>query len=315
MSDTSGRLIAIGNFDGLHLGHRALLEKLHKKSRQLKLPATVLTFDPHPLHFFSDKGPDLLLTKEQKEKMLYQFFQVDEVIFQKFDAAFAALSPQEFVDDILIKKYHSRHVMVGFNFNFGKNIVGDAYLLRTLAAAHGVDISIVPPVVGKFGLVSSSSIREKIKQGQLDAANSMLGYCYYVAGKIVTGQKIGRTLNFPTANIIPPRRSPLPSYGVYAVRAVLGDHTYDGIANLGFRPTVGEKMELLLETHLLVDKKIGTDELYDQEMTVYFCRYLRPEKRFMNLLQLRDQLEKDKKVAQDFFADYPAQKHLPKRIK
>ncbi len=305
-------VVAIGNFDGLHLGHRALLEELHLKSTEMQLPAEVITFEPHPLKFFSGKGPELLFTVEEKRDFLYRFFSVDEVHFLAFDEFMSNLSPQQFVEQILLETYNCRHVVVGFNFLFAKNVAGNAELLRDICQKFDIGVSIIPAVICDYGLISSSAIRAQLLQGDLEAANSMLGYCYFVSGKVVRGNQLGRTLDFPTANIIPPEGVPLPACGVYAVRGECGGQTWDGIANLGYRPTLGWQQQLLLEVNLFAQDNL---QLYDKELTVYFCRHLRAEQCFADILQLKHQLCQDKQDAQAFFADFSCHQHLPKPIK
>lgn len=307
-----GCVVAIGNFDGLHLGHRALLEELHCKSAGMQLPAEVITFDPHPLKFFSGKGPELLFTKEEKRDFLYRFFSVNKVHFLAFDEFMSNLSPQQFVEQILLEKYNCRHVVVGFNFLFAKNVAGNAELLRDICQEFDIGVSIIPAVICDYGLISSSAIRTQLLQGHLEEANSMLGYCYFVAGKVVKGNQLGRTLNFPTANIIPSEEVPLPAHGVYAVRGECDGQTWDGIANLGYRPTLGWQQQLLLEVNLFAQEDLW---LYDKKLTVYFCHYLRAEKCFADILQLKQQLGQDKQKAQAFFANFSCNQHLPKPIK
>ncbi|MGI5891489.1 MAG: riboflavin biosynthesis protein RibF [Bacillota bacterium] len=308
----NSRIVAIGNFDGLHLGHRALLEELHNKSAKMNLTAGVMTFEPHPLKFFSGKGPDLFFTKEQKRDFLYRFFAVDEVYFLPFDSVLANLSPRQFVQEILVDKYNCRHVIVGFNFLFAKDVAGNAELLRDICRDYDINVSIIPPVVCNYGLISSSSIRAKLVQGDLEAANSMLGYCYFISGKVIKGQQLGRTIDFPTANIVPPEHNPLPAYGVYAVRGECDGQTWDGMANLGYRPTVARQKQLLLEVHLFNEKDL---DLYGRELRIYFCHHLRPERCFSNFEQLKDQLTKDYADTKRYFEHFSGNQHLPKPIK
>ncbi|MEG1501025.1 MAG: riboflavin kinase, partial [Clostridiales bacterium] len=246
MSDINPYIIALGNFDGLHLGHKALLEEIIAIKKAMaednkKSISAVVTFYPHPLAYLKGYSPPLLLGDEEKAAFLKEYMAIDEICTLNFDEKMANSDPQSFLEQLLLEKMPACHVVIGFNFRFGYQGKGDGEFLKNFCRQHNIGISIIPAVKDDLGIISSSFIREKISQGQIEAADQMLGYWYHMAGKVVHGKQLGRTIGFHTANVLPPQNRQLPPNGVYAVRVIYHGCLYSGIANIGFRPTVEKK--------------------------------------------------------------------------
>ncbi len=287
-----GSVVAIGNFDGLHAGHLALLKRLKAEASELGVPAIILTFEPHPRRYFQPQAPDFrLMTFAQKARQL-STFGVDAILAQRFNKPFSSLSAETFIEEVLVNSLKARKVLTGDDFIFGHNRGGNASLLRQ---AGSFDYETIVPVgnVGE-GKFSSSKIREHLRQGEMALAASMLGRPYrWSARPVLHGDKRGRTIGFPTANLLPPKLL-LPRHGVYAVRARWGDAHAEGVANLGSRPTVnGQRVQL--EVHLF-DRN---EDLYGQKLAVDFVAHLRDEQRFDGLEALQAQIVIDSDRARE----------------
>jgi riboflavin kinase/FMN adenylyltransferase/tRNA pseudouridine(55) synthase len=286
-------VIAIGNFDGLHLGHQELLRHMARHKERLGGPSAVLTFSPHPLQLIHGKTPPLLNTAAEKRRLIVENG-ADALVELPFDEKLRSSGPQTFVDEVIVKQAAARQVVVGFNFRFGAQGTGDARLLQSLCAARGVGVEIVEAVGGPYGLISSSNIRQHLLEGNMTAVSAMLGYCYELSGQVVMGNQLGRKLGFPTANFPPPPDKALPPRGVYAGRVAWQGRLYKAVINLGFRPTLGgAATEPLLEAHLFE----ASPELYGERITVYLAHFLRGERRFANLEELKAQISADSRAA------------------
>jgi riboflavin kinase/FMN adenylyltransferase len=287
-----GGVVAIGNFDGLHAGHFALLHRLKAAAKTLGVPAILLTFEPHPRRYFQAQAPDLRLMSFAEKARKLKAFGIDAILAQRFNAAFSGLSAETFIQDVLAGALKARKVLTGDDFIFGHQRGGNAVMLRN---TKEFDYDTIAPVgnagEGKF---SSSKIREHLRQGEMALAANILGRPYgWPARPVLHGDKRGRTIGFPTANLLPPRLL-LPRHGVYAVRAHWGDTSAQGVANLGQRPTVnGQRVQL--EVHLF-----DRDEaLYGQKMAVDFVAHLRDEQRFDGLDALKAQIAHDSARARE----------------
>lgn len=282
--------LAIGVFDGLHLGHRAVIEAA--KAPGSGGTVVVVTFDPHPVEVLvPEKAPRLLTDTEHKLRLLARELGVRNVLLIRFDEAFAEWSAEEFVRRFVAAspKEGIERVCVGHEWRFGKGRSGDLALLERLGREHGFEIRGVGTVEMDGERVSSTRVREAVAAGDLETAAMLLGRRYSVHGTVVEGRRLGRTLGFPTANLSV-KREQLPPAGVYAVRATGAADSWDGVANLGFRPTVeGAEAELRLEAHLF-----GLDaEIYGEELEVEFLRKIRGERKFDSLEALRTQIAAD----------------------
>ena len=283
-------VVAIGNFDGLHLGHQELMRRMRLQKERLGGKSAVLTFIPHPLQLINGNTPPLLNTAEEKRRLILEKGGADALIELRFDEKLRSSDPQTFVDDVIVKRAEIRQVVVGFNFHFGAAGAGGAQLLQSLCAARGIGVEIVEAVSCPYGLVSSSNIRQRLQAGDMTAVEHMLGYCYELSGQVVIGNQLGGKLGFPTANFLPPPNKALPPCGVFAGRAAWRGHIYDAVINFGFKPTLGNAATApLVEAHLFDVQPL----LYGEQITVYFERFLREERCFANLEELKAQISAD----------------------
>jgi riboflavin kinase / FMN adenylyltransferase len=293
--------LTIGNFDGLHLGHRAMLDKLIAVARARNLPACVLTFEPHPREFFSpDHAPARLSGLREKLSMLQQAG-VDHAFVIRFSRAFSAQSPQEFIDRVLVSGLDVQYLIIGDDFFFGKNRAGNFSVLQAAGAAQGFVVESMPTVEvdSEFGKmrVSSSAVRDALDAGGLELARRLLGRAYNMAGRVIHGDKIGRELGFPTANIaLHRKRAPLE--GVFAVTVEgIEEKALPGAASIGSRPTLGEGLKPALEVHLLD----FNGEIYRQHVSVNFLHKLRGQEKYDSLDALKTQIARDVEDTRRYF--------------
>lgn len=293
-----GCVLTIGAFDGLHVGHQEMIRVLRDRARQQGLPATLLSFEPTPREFFarlSGKGPPpARLTRFREKVEALRSFGVERFVCMRFDQRVRCLGREQFVSEVLVKALGARHIVVGHDFRFGRDNQGDVSCLRTLGASGGFDVTEVPPFVLDGERVSSSAIREALGAGDLARAAKLLGRPYRMTGKVLHGEKLGRKLGFPTANLRLHRRT-TPLAGVFAVRVTGGGlQNAPGVASLGTRPAVNGK-ELLLEAHVFD----FDGDLYREPLHVDFIAYLREERGFANLDALIAQMHRDAAQARE----------------
>lgn len=288
----TGCVATIGNFDGVHLGHRAVLAQLAADARKLGLPAAVILFEPQPLEFFApDTAPARLTTLREKLAQLGAL-SIDRVVCLRFGARLAALSPRDFVEQVLLRGLGVRRIVVGSDFRFGHRRAGDVALLGALASGAGFEIEPAHTVEQAGARISSSRVRELLAAGELDAAAGLLGRRYAMSGRVVRGAARGRELGFPTANIDLSRRRP-PLQGIFAVRvAGLNGGLHAGVASIGTRPVFGGG-HLLLEVHLFD----FADVIYGRRIEVEFVRRLRGELNFASAAALQAQMRTDAEQA------------------
>ena len=301
--------VALGNFDGIHLGHRQVIQPVFSSPvaevvgtapRGSLIPcATVVTFQPHPQVFFTGQSRPLLTPLPEKVAHLRQLG-VEQLVLLPFDQALASLTPDEFVEMILVRQLQAQRISVGQDFCFGRQRSGTAQVLQAIAARYGIEVTITPLELLAGERISSSAIRQALTQGNLALANRLLGRTYSLSGKVAAGQQLGRTLGFPTANLVLPPEKFLPQQGVYAVRACccnpddllpIGPEL-PGVMNLGLRPTV-QGTRLTAEVHLLE----WSGDLYGQTLQVKLESFLRPEQSFASLEALKAQIAADCEAA------------------
>ncbi|WP_019223628.1 bifunctional riboflavin kinase/FAD synthetase [Bartonella rattaustraliani] len=297
-----GAVLALGNFDGVHRGHQVVLQKALDLARTRNKLAVVLTFEPHPRSFFQQSAPVDRLTEAAEKAEIFKILGFNGVIEQPFDANFAALSADEFINVILKQTFDVSVVVTGENFRFGHQKSGNAQLLCQRGEEYGFEVVQVPCVGSPQDLqqpiISSSSIRELLSQGQVETAARLLGYHYRVRSNIVEGEKLGRLLGFPTANQTLPSQVSL-AHGVYAVRLRRANGIlHDGVASFGCRPTVVKDGAPLLETYLFD----FNDNLYGESCTVSFFQFLRGQEKFDGLEPLIAQMQYDEKGAKEILA-------------
>lgn len=296
-ADTAA-VLTIGNFDGVHLGHQALLTLLSGKARELGLPAVVLTFEPHPREFFSPADAPARLASLREKLLLLDAAGVDRTYICRFNAARAAQSAESFVRDTLVRGLGVRHLFVGDDFRFGARRQGDFAMLREAGREQGFGVESMPTLDVAGERVSSSAVRAALLEADLGHAARLLGRPYSIAGRVSHGDKIGRQLGFPTANIQMKHRRPALT-GVYAVSVEgLGEHRVNGVANVGVRPTAAARGRARLE----VDLFDWTQNCYGAHIRVHFLHKLRDERKFESLDALRAQIARDTQAARDWFA-------------
>ncbi len=294
-ADWRGGVVALGNFDGVHKGHQALLRHAAERAGTLGVPLVALTFEPHPRRFFvADTGPFRLTLSPAKTRLLAEH-KVQAVLAQRFDAAFAAVTADSFVDDVLLSGLGARHVVCGYDFTFGVRRTGNVEKLRQLGTARGFGVSVLDPVTREGEIYSSTRIREALRAGWPSEAAGLLGHTWEIEGAVEQGDQRGRTIGFPTANVALGEHL-RPRFGVYAVRALIAGDVEQkwrpGVANLGKRPTVG-KLQENFEVHLF---DFAAD-LYGKVLRVQIVDFIRPEMKFAGLDQLKAQIGADGEAA------------------
>jgi len=294
---TTPCVLTIGNFDGVHRGHQALLERLMAKARSLSLPAVVLTFEPHPRELFApDQAPARLTSLREKLKLMERCG-VDRVYVCHFNARFAALSAEDFIERILVRGLAVRHLFVGDDFLFGKGRRGDFALLQGAGQVHGFGVEAMHTIEWQGERVSSSFVREVLAEGDIEHAARLLGRAYCISGRVVHGEKIGRQLGYPTANV-QLKRKRLPLAGVFVVRVDgIAAQSLPGVSSLGVRPTIGAGLKPVLEVHLLDFEQ----SLYGAHVSVNFLHKLRDEVRYDSLDALKAQIARDVENSRTYF--------------
>ncbi len=280
--------IALGNFDGVHQGHRLVLQPILDLAN-----SSVVSFTPHPREFFTGDRIKLLTPVTEKAQYL-NTIGIKQLILLPFDRELASLTPQQFVEEILVKQLQVNLISVGEDFCFGYQRKGNALGLKNLAAKFNITVKInrLRKCSENQVRVSSSLIRQALAKGDISQANEMLGRSYRLMGKVIEGQKLGRTIGFPTANLEIPPDKLLPRHGVYAVKVEVDDSSIKGVMNIGDRPTVSGNT-ITVEVHLLN----WSGNLYDRNLTVYLDRFLRPQQKFESLDALKQQIAIDSQLA------------------
>lgn len=291
VSPECGIALTVGNFDGLHLGHQEVLEKLIGKARSLGIPASAMCFEPQPMEFFAGKSP-ARLSRFRDKFIGFLDAGIDILFCQRFNESFAEEEPEDFVRKVLVSKLHVKIFIIGDDFHFGRKGRGDYALLVKLGKEYGFTVNSIDSFTSDHVRISSTLIRKYLAEGLLDNVKPLLGEPFFIRGKVCHGEERGRTIGFPTANIRLARRV-TPISGVYAVRVQLpSGEMHNGIADIGCRPTVDGK-EQRLEVFIFD----FNGDLYRREIKVSFIKKLRCEIKFSSLDLLRKQLELDEKSA------------------
>lgn len=298
-------VLAIGNFDGVHRGHQVLLARLRAEADRRGLPACVMTFEPHPREFFfPDKAPARIANLRDKLSALAECG-VDRVIVEHFNAHFASQSPQTFIERIVVGGCHARWIMVGEDFRFGARRAGDVALLAAEGERHGFEVETLPAVTEGGERISSSAVRAALAEGNLPRAATLLGHHYFISGHVIHGNKLGRTLGFPTINLRVAghhlHRRPAMT-GIFVVQVHgLAAQALPGVASLGYRPTVDDSGRVLLEAHLFDVE----GSAYGKLVRVEFLKKLRDEEAFKDLSLLTQAIADDASRAREYFANLP----------
>ena len=295
-----GCVLSIGNFDGTHLGHHAVLSRLLKEAERLQVPATVMTFEPQPAELFSGNNAPGRLSRLRDKFVQLEKLNLDRLLCVSFKHEFANLSADEFIEQLLIKKLNIKFLVIGDDFHFGYQRLGDFALLKEAGEKFGFEVIDTRSLSQDASRVSSTRIRSALAKGQLPQAEQMLGRKYSIAGRVGHGRKLGRTIGVPTANLLLKRRVS-PVSGVFVV-SVLGigeqgidDKIYRGVANIGCRPTLqGERQQL--EVHIFDFQ----GDLYGVQLEVLLEKKLRDETRFDSFAELKEQIDKDIQQAKEW---------------
>ena len=284
-------VIAVGNFDGVHIGHKKVLKEAYKKAKKNKKRFGLLTFEPLPVMFFNKKILNHRLDLESQKVFNLDKEKLDFIIIQNFSKKFSKLSYQDFIYKVLYKKIRCKFLFVSRNFKFGRKRKGDVNKLKKYEKKYFYKTIVTTPLTKKKKTVSSTIIRNLLKNGEIKKANSYLGRNWEVIGKVIKGSQRGRKIGFPTCNILM-KNYIIPKFGVYAVNVKINKVLKKGIANIGCRPTFNGK-KVLLEVNIFGIKK----NLYNKTINVVFNKFIRKEKKFKNLLELKNQIKKDIKLA------------------
>ncbi|HUL12743.1 MAG TPA: bifunctional riboflavin kinase/FAD synthetase [Methylococcaceae bacterium] len=294
----SGCVATIGNFDGVHLGHRAVIENLAVQGKRLGLPVVVILFEPQPLEFFNPEQAPPRLTRLREKLARLAELPVDVALLLRFDRKLAESPAEEFIEKVLIGGLRIKHLVIGDDFRFGKGRRGDFSMLREAGARFGFGVADTVSVQIDRDRVSSTLIREALAAGNMDFADRLLGRPYSVCGRIVPGASLGRRFGFPTANIVLKHKKP-PLQGVFAVTMTgIADRPLPGVANIGTRPTVAASPTVHMETHLFD----FTGDIYGRRVEIHFHHKLREERRFDNVQALSRQIGEDAAAARAFLA-------------
>ncbi len=284
-------VIAIGNFDGVHIGHQKVLSAAFKKAKQTNKKFGILTFEPLPVMFFNKKIRNYRLDSNKQKILRLKKQKLDFIIVQKFNKTFSKINYVNFISKILFKKIKCSYIYVSKNFKFGNKREGDIRKLKKFEKIYLFKTVITSPIKKKLKTVSSTIIRNLLKKGDIKKVNHLLKRKWEIEGKVIKGSQRGRKIGFPTCNIIL-NKYIIPKFGVYAVNVKINRTLKKGIANIGYRPTFNGK-KLLLEVNIFNFKK----NLYNKNINVIFKKFIRSERKFKNILQLRNQIKQDIKMA------------------
>jgi riboflavin kinase/FMN adenylyltransferase len=295
-----GVVLTIGNFDGVHRGHQTILKRLVECAAVHKVPSTVMIFEPHPEELFNAENAPARLTRLHEKLIQFKRLNIERVVIVKFNRQFSKQSAEEFVSDLLIEKLGVKHLIVGDDFRFGNKRQGDYQLLENLAERHDFHLESTQTLTEKNLRISSTAVREALAAGEMAQAEELLARPYSMSGKVFHGDKRGRQIGFPTANVHL-HRCVSPLSGVYAVKLKLDEGTdrqteYNGVANMGRRPTVNGTRQQL-EVHLFDFNQ----DIYSESVVVEFKSFIRPEKKFSDFEQLKVQISKDADCARLIF--------------
>lgn len=283
-----GLSLAFGFFDGVHIGHQAVIKSAVEHAKENNTKSAVITFQDHPCCYFYHLQPKYIITKHDKVKM-FENLGVDYLYFLKFDDYLASMEAYDYMKEVIVKNFAPLSISTGFNHSFGAHKSGDVDFLSRLQEEFNYKYFEVQPVLYNSEVVSSTRIREDIALGNIEFVNAMLGYEYFLEETVVEGDKIGRTIGFKTANLIYPDNLVTIGKGVYKVKVDYDGQTYDAVANYGLRPTVANDGKQVLEIHILSFDK----DIYGEKIKVTFLKKIRDEKKFGSLDELKEQIKSD----------------------
>lgn len=291
--------ITLGKFDGVHVGHQKLIHKVVEK-RELGFQSVLFTFDKAVGAFLRDSEQNMLLTKEERKKILSRY-SLDFVLECEFTEEFAHMSAETFIEEILVKGLCVGYIAVGTDYRFGYKAKGDYKLLQEYSKKYDFVVEVVEKVAYQGCEISSTRIRNSIEAGKMEEANEMLGYSYPIIGKVIHGKKLGRTLGMPTTNLTPIKEKLLPPFGVYASKTIIDNKIYNGVTNIGCKPTVSTDMIRGVETYIFD----YNEDLYGKTIEIDLYRFERPELKFNSIEELKEAMEKDILLVRKYFIDNP----------
>lgn len=286
--------LTIGNFDGVHLGHSKIVDEVKNFAKEKNLLSAILTFEPHPISFFkSDRAKDFRITSLSKKLKIFAEKEIDRAIILPFNQKIAAIKAEDFIEQILVKALNVKHLSVGYDFIFGQNREGNFQLLQQASKKFGFELNQISALKESEQICSSSLIRKFISEGKIVEANRFLGRNFAICGNVTSGRKLANQLGFPTANLLTKPHIIKPKFGVYKTLTFIPslEKKFPSITNFGVKPTIGGDLIPLLETHILnFDQNI-----YGKKIEVEFLDFVREEKKFGSLDELKEQIKKDLK--------------------
>ena len=287
--------VTLGKFDGLHRGHQKLIKKVCQLKAKKGVRSVVFAFDMNPLYEKLGKSREGIMSNEERRCLLDK--KVDVLLECPFSEDVTSMSAEDFIRKILIEKIHARYIVIGTDFHFGHDKRGDAKMLAEYADVYGYELFVIEKEMYGKREISSSYVREELRKGNMEAVNDMLGYAYTVRGKVEHGRQLGRKLGFPTLNVHPSRDKLLPPNGVYLDSVRIDGIWYNGIGNVGFKPTVSDENRMLIESNLLD----YSGDAYGKEVEIQLYHFKRPEQKFESIEMMKAQIDQDIAYAKEFF--------------
>lgn len=288
----NGTVLTIGTFDGVHLGHQKIINRINEIKRNTGLETVLFTFDPHPRKVLFPEQKDLKLITNTNEKLdLLARFGIDNVLVYPFSKEFAQMQPEKYVSDIIASVLNTKHIVIGYDHRFGANRAGGIDTLKNLCSQYSFNVEEIPAQEINELNISSTRIRKALEEGDVNVANEFLGYPFFITGIVVGGKKLGRTIGYPTANIkIEDSDKLIPKIGVYAVKVLHKGQTYEGMLNVGYNPTTDADHTIKVEVNIFDFDQ----EIYGDTIKVEFHHRIRNEEKFANLEELKSALASDK---------------------
>lgn len=291
LSNLSNSIVTIGTFDGVHLGHQKIIQRLGEIKHKLGGEIVLFTFDPHPRKvLFPDQKDLKLITTTDEKCHLLKNLGVDHVLVYPFTKEFAQMNASNYISDIIVSALKTKHLVIGYDHRFGANREGSIHTLKTFAEIYKYDLEEIPAEEINQLNISSTRIRKAVDDGDIKTANEFLGYHFFISGRVIKGKQLGRTIGYPTANIlIEDADKLLPKLGVYAVNVIIGHQTHRGMLNIGMNPTTDVEKSIKVEVHIFEFNQ----DIYGEQLKVEFVKRIRSEQKFSNLDELKRALAND----------------------
>ncbi len=300
--DIEPSVVALGNFDGVHRGHQELISTAAKLSKEIGVKCAVFTFSNHPRNFMAGNIVVKNILYDKDKARIIEKLGIDYLFSIPFTSEIMNMCPEEFVKNLIVDKFNAKAVVTGYNHRFGKGAAGNNLMLKSLGEKYGFGVSVIDPVMVDGQVVSSSLIREMIESGEMDRSFDLLGRYYSIAGTVVVGNKIGRTIGFPTSNIMIDDNMVTPSHGVYITYCKYNGVVYPSVTNVGLKPTIGDNIKTV-ETHIFNFDK----ELYGKKIRVEFVKKTRSEIKFSSVEELSKQIMRDCNTAKEYHLKHPVE--------